>query len=318
MKKTALILGANSQDGHYLINHLLKDGYKVVGAVRRSSVDNLTRIRQFVDENLITLAYFDITDAASILRLLVKHKPAHIFNLSAQSFVGVSFDVPVYTAQVDGVGALNVFETVRHFDPTIKIYQASTSELFGGVVENMPLQGFNETSIMTPKSPYAAAKLFALETSRIYRDSYGMFIANGILFNHSSPVRGDEFVEKKIIKAFAERQPVLRLGRRDTKRDLGHSFDYTRAMISILEHHTADDWVVATGSMISPEEIVNICQSNFNYHPEIIWDCPELVRPNEVEILLGDSSKIREELGWKPSLENAVDVISDIIYEIKS
>lgn len=310
-KRVALVLGANSQDGKYLIEHLLEKGYKVIGAVRRSSTNNLMRIENLLSN--ITLEYWDITDAASISRLILNHSFTHIFNLTAQSYVGVSFDLPVYTGQVDALGVTNLLETVRQINPKIKIYQASTSELFGGVVENMPEKGFNENSIMSPKSPYAVAKLYAYEMCRLYRESYGMFISNGILFNHSSPHRGEEFVEKKIVDAFKRKDTILRLGRPDTKRDFGHSYDYVRAMVKILEHDIADDWVVATGSMLSPGEIVSICQNVFDYSPEIVWNYSAYLRPNEVKVLLGDSSKIRRELNWKPEFNTATKVIMDII-----
>lgn len=315
MSKVALILGASSQDSHYLIEHLLEKGYKVVGAVRRASTDNLVRIRKFLPQ--ITLDYFDATDASSISRLILEHKPSHIFNLVAQSYVGVSFHLPVYTGLVDGIGVAILLETVRQLDPSIRVLQASTSELYGGIIENMGEKGFHEDSPMVPRSPYAIAKQYGYEMCKLYRQSYNMFVSNSICFNHTSAYRGDEFLEKKAINAFLNKDSVLRLGYKYSKRDYGHSSDYVKAMTLILEADKPDDYVIATGSMLSPGDVVRICQENFDYSPEIVWDCPEFVRPSEVEILLGDSSKIRRELGWQPSFNSAEDIIISIIKEMK-
>ena len=326
----AVVIGANGQDGSYLLELLLSKGYEVHGTIRRSSVLNTERIDHLMENSDIYdkdlfIHYGDVTDAANINALVAKLRPDEIYNLSAQSHVKVSFELPSYTGQVDGLGVLNVLEAVRNLAPHCKIYQASTSELYGGMGYNMPPGGYTETSQFHPRSPYGCAKIYGYWIVRNYREAYNMFTCNGILFNHESPRRGETFVTRKITKWFRRyilnpiSNPPLLLGNLDAKRDWGHARDYVDGMYKILQAPKADDWVIATGETHSVREFVEECWKHFDR--EIRWEGTgatekgyvndhlvlavdsKYFRPSEVSLLLGDSSKIQTQLGWTPKIK---------------
>lgn len=303
MSKVALILGVTGQDGSYLAEHLIDKGLEVHGVMRRSSVITTERINHLFDaERRDQLHYGDLTGGLDAL--VYKLKPDYIYNLAAQSHVMVSFKEPVLTAKVNAVGVIDLLETLRQAEQNlgkqIRLYQASSSEMFG---KTPPPQ--SESSYFHPASPYGCAKLFSYWAMRTYRDSYNMFTANGILFNHESPRRGKNFVTKKVTRAAARiahgLQKDLHLGNLDALRDWGHSKDYTRAMIQIMEHDKPDDWVVSTGEYHTVREFGEkvFKHFNLNFYDYLVED-DALKRPNEVPALLGDSTKIRTILGWKP------------------
>ena len=310
----ALITGITGQDGSYLAESLLYDGYEVHGIIRRSSSFNTSRIDHIFDS--LKLHYGDVTDYISLSSIVANVQPDELYNLAAQSHVKVSFEVPSYTAQVDALGALNVLEAVRQHSPGTAVYQASTSEMFGS---SPPPQ--REETRMSPRSPYAAAKLYAYHVSRNYRDAYDMNVSNGILFNHESPRRGPTFVTRKITmgigRIVAGRQSKITLGNLFAKRDWGHARDYARAMRMIVSHGY-DDFVVATGETHTVQEFVD---SAFHCAGiPIVWTGNGLVardamtdevrvetdakylRPTEVDALCGDASKLRQLTGWKPEI----------------
>jgi len=305
MSKKALITGINGQDGSYLAEFLLNKNYEVWGTVKRNSVSETqtTRIEHLVRNESINLEYSDLTDMASLVRVLTKVQPDEIYNLAAQSHVRVSFDQPIYTANVTGVGTLNLLEAVRMVSPKSKIYQASSSEMFGN---NIDCDGYQrESTKLDPVSPYGCAKVFSYNICRNYRNSYNMKIWNGILFNHESPRRGTNFVTNKVVKAAVRiklgLQDKLSLGNLDATRDWGHAKDYVEAMWLMLQTDKPDDYVCATGISHSVKEL---CEYTFNvldlnYEDYIIMDSKHL-RPEELRDLKGDSSKIRNELDWKP------------------
>lgn len=330
-KKIALCFGISGQDGSYLAELLLDKGYEVHGVIRRSSSINTGRIDHIFDR--LNLHYGDITDSLNVFTLITKIKPDKIFNLAAQSHVGISFDTAHYTSMVDAIGTLNVLESVRQGNHAIRVYQASTSELYGGIARNMPDTGYTEESVMCPQSPYAVAKLYSYHLCRLYRHSYGMFVSNGILFNHTSPRRGHNFVEKKIVdwvKNYIKDKNIkpLQLGNLYSYRDIGHSKDYVNAMDMILDHSHPDDFVVATGKTHTIKKIVELCFKEFGL--DLCWQdvgsnekgyCngkkvveinPKYYRPSEVNVLLGNSSKIRHELGWMPYYD-LVDIIHEMV-----
>lgn len=318
--KRALITGITGQDGLYLAAYLLKHGYHVFGLVRPSSVPITERIKPFIAHPFFTMHYSDMTDAFSLVHLLNKIKPDEIYNLAAQSHVGISFEIPTYTTHVDAVGVLHLLEAIRVaglIDKT-KLYQASSSELFGKVQE-IPQK---ETTPFYPRSPYAVSKLYAYWMVKNYRESYGMFASNGILFNHESPLRGHEFVTRKITRAVAEisqgSSTVLRLGNLEATRDWGHAQDYVRAMVLMLQHHEADDFVIATGKTYSVRQCVeqafSVVEIPIVWHGSGLYEkgingltgqvCvvvdSEFFRPSEVDTLCGDATKARTILGWQP------------------
>jgi len=261
-------------------------------------------------EQRIKLHYADMNDLSALLRVIDEVQPQFIVNLAAQSHVGVSFRTPLETASVTGLGALALFESVRILDPGIRIYQAGSSEMFGGMLGRKVL---NEASSFYPRSPYAASKVFAHNLATLYRDAYHLFISNGILFNHESPRRGENFVSRKITLAAARiklgRQKVLKLGNTKSKRDWGHSKDYCRAIRMILSSDMPDDYVVATGKIHSVTDFLDHAFGYLNLDwKEYVEIDPQLLRPNEVDDLIGDYSKIESQLGWKPeiSFENLV------------
>lgn len=308
MPKTALVTGITGQDGSYLAELLLGKGYEVYGIIRRSSSFNTSRIDHIYrdphdQDNRLHLVYGDLNDASSVNKLVRTIQPDEIYNLGAQSHVRVSFDIPEYTAEVTGVGALRLLEAVRESGIHPKFYQASSSELFGKVQE-IPQK---ETTPFHPRSPYAAAKLFAYWATVNYREAYGIFACNGILFNHTSPRRGETFVSRKITRATAAiklgMQKKLFLGNLDAKRDWGYAKEYVEAMWMIMQQLEPDDYVIATGETHSVREFLDEAFGylNMDWKPYVEID-PRYFRPAEVDILIGDSSKARNKLGWHPKI----------------
>ncbi|WP_449235943.1 GDP-mannose 4,6-dehydratase [Azospirillum doebereinerae] len=324
MRKVALITGATGQDGAYLSELLLDKGYVVHGLKRRSSSFNTGRIEHLYRDPHETdvrffLHYGDLTDSTNLIRLVQQIQPTEIYNLAAQSHVQVSFETPEYTANADGIGTLRLLEAMRilGLEKTARFYQASTSELYGKVQETPQ----KETTPFYPRSPYAAAKLYAYWITVNYREAYGMHASNGILFNHESPIRGETFVTRKITRAVAAiqagQQDCLYLGNLDAKRDWGHARDYVEGMWRILQHDTPDDFVLATGETHSVREFVELAFAHVGR--TIVWKGegvdevgvddgsgktvvridPVYFRPTEVDLLLGDPSKALDKLGWR-------------------
>lgn len=316
MGKVALITGISGQDGSYLAEHLLELGYEVHGIVRRNSVPEHQESRIDHLGSLVRTHYGDLTDTGSLSRLLREIKPSEIYNLAAQSHVRVSFEVPQFTLQANGVGVVNLLESVRAEAPEARLYQASSSEMFGDAVDDDGFQ--RETTAMQPVSPYGCAKLYAYHICRNYRKAYGLFVANGILFNHESPRRGSNFVTSKVVKTACEiklgRSERLELGNLDSYRDWGHSRDYVKAMVKILGATTADDYVVATGQTHSVRELVESVfgRLGLNYK-DFVFQNPKYLRPEELQYLRGDSGKIRERLGWQPfvTFDQLIDEMVD-------
>ena len=328
LSKVALITGITGQDGAYLAEFLLDKGYIVHGIKRRSSSFNTARIDHLYKdphENNVNffMHYGDLTDSTNLTRIVQKFQPDEIYNLAAQSHVQVSFETPEYTLDSDGLGTLRLLEAIRilHLEKKIKFYQASTSELFGKVRE-IPQK---ENTSFYPRSPYAAAKLYAYWITINYREAYGIFACNGILFNHESPIRGETFVTRKITMAATKikygMQEKLYLGNLDAKRDWGFAKDYVEAMWLMLQQEKPDDYVIATGETHSVREFTELAFKEVGF--DIIWQGegaeevgidastgkviveidPKYYRPTEVEILIGDASKAREKLGWQPKVK---------------
>ena len=319
--KRALITGITGQDGSYLAELLLSKGYEVHGVIRRSSSINTSRIDHIYSNKNLKLHYGDVTDSLSLMTILKRYSPSEIYNLAAQSHVKVSFETPEYTGSVDALGTLKILESVRllGMENDVKIYQASTSELYG-LVQEVPQK---ETTPFYPRSPYGVAKLYAYWIVKNYREAYDMFACSGILFNHESPRRGHNFVTQKIVqglKAIHEgktNQPVM-MGNLNARRDWGHAKDYVQAMWLMLQQEKPEDYVIATGNMYSVRQFAEACAPYFNMIIEwqgeglnevgidkisgktIIAVDRKYFRPAEVEQLLGDSSKARNDLGWTP------------------
>ena len=336
MGKVALITGVTGQDGAYLSEFLLKKGYIVHGIKRRASLFNTDRIdhlyRDPHESNVkFHLHYGDLTDTTNLTRIINETQPDEIYNLAAMSHVQVSFEMPEYTANVDGIGALRILESLRllGMENKTRVYQASTSELYGKVQE-IPQ---SETTPFYPRSPYAVAKIYAYWATVNYREAYGMFACNGILFNHESPVRGETFVTRKITRAVSRiakgLQDICYLGNLDAKRDWGHAKDYVRMMWMILQHDEAEDWVIATGKTTSVRDflrmafghigvelefkgkgvdekgmVVSCSNPDYQLEPgkEVVAIDPRYFRPTEVDLLIGDPTKAREKLGWTPQI----------------
>lgn len=334
--KIALITGVTGQDGAYLSEFLLKKGYEVHGIKRRASLFNTDRIDHLYQDPHETdvkfkLHYGDLTDTTNLTRIIKETQPDEIYNLAAMSHVQVSFEMPEYTANADGIGALRILESVRllGLEKKTKVYQASTSELYGKVQE-IPQ---SETTPFYPRSPYAVAKMYAYWATVNYREAYGMFACNGILFNHESPVRGETFVTRKITRATSKivkgLQDIVYLGNLDAKRDWGHAKDYVRMMWMILQHDEPEDWVIATGTTTSVRDFVRMAFqyigieleftgtgvdekgtvkscSNPDYQleigKEVVAVDPRYFRPTEVDLLIGDATKAKEKLGWVPEI----------------
>lgn len=323
--KKAIITGITGQDGSYLAELLLHKGYEVHGIVRRSSSFNTQRIDHLYDESIngeskLFLHFGDLTDSGSLSKLINKIEPCEVYNLGAQSHVKVSFEIPEFTSDVNALGTLRLLDSIKEVDPKIKFYQASSSELFGKVKE-IPQ---NENTPFYPRSPYAAAKTYAYWITVNYREAYGLFACNGILFNHESPRRGKTFVTRKITTGIANilkgKQEKLILGNLDAKRDWGFAGDYVEAMWLILQQEVPDDYVIATGETHTVREF---CELAFKYAGiNLIWQgegedekgidsstgremiciSSKYFRPSEVDLLLGDASKARQKLGWIPKV----------------
>lgn len=324
--KRALITGITGQDGAYLTELLLEKGYEVHGVKRRASLFNTDRIDHLYqdphEKNIrLKLHYGDLTDSTNLIRIVQEVKPDEIYNLAAMSHVKVSFDTPEYTANADGIGTLRILEAIRilGMEKDVRFYQASTSELYG-LVQEVPQ---SETTPFYPRSPYGVAKLYGFWIVKNYRESYGMHASNGILFNHESPLRGETFVTRKITRAVARihhgLQDVLHLGNLDAKRDWGHAKDYVEGMWRMLQQETPDDYVLATGRTVPIRDFVNMAFGEVGV--ELEWRGsgvdeqgfdkktgelrvavdPRYFRPAEVELLVGDASKAKRELGWEPT-----------------
>ena len=318
--KVALITGITGQDGSYLAELLLEKGYEVHGIVRRSSLINTNRIDHIYNE--IKLHYGDLTDSTNLVRVIQQVQPDEIYNLGAQSHVKVSFEMPEYTGMVDGLGTLRILEAVRllRMEKKTRIYQASTSEMYGKVQE-IPQK---ETTPFYPRSPYGVAKVYGYWIVKNYRESYGLHASSGILFNHESPRRGETFVTRKITRALSRistgQQDILYLGNLNAKRDWGHAKDFVEAMWLMLQQDQPDDYVIATGEQYSVREFVKEASPYFgmniiflgdgldevgidaNTNREVIRVDPKYFRPAEVETLLGDATKAKEKLGWEPKI----------------
>ena len=338
--KKALITGITGQDGSYLTELLLEKGYEVHGVIRRHSTPCTERINHILsdtrNDGRIFLHYGDLTDTSNAHALIWDVQPDEVYNLAAQSHVAISFEVPEYTAEATGVGTIRLLEAVRQSGLPIRFYQASTSELFGGLPETAPQ---SETTPFYPKSPYGAAKLYSFWITKNYRESYDMFACNGILFNHESPRRGETFVTKKITHAVARiaqgRQDKLSLGNLDAKRDWGYAKDYVEAMWLMLQQEKPDDFVIATGETHTVREFTERAFRHIGV--ELVWEGegveekaydrktnrllvevnPKYFRPAEVELLWGDPSKAKEKLGWtnKTRFERLVEIMME--YDMK-
>lgn len=299
--KKALITGINGQDGSYLAEFLLDKGYEVWGTVKRNSVseNQTSRIDHIMDK--LNLEYCDLTDLASIINVINKCEPDEVYNLGAQSHVRISFDQPLYTTNATGISVLNMLEAIRMTNPNIKLYQASSSEMFGNNIDDDGYQ--RETTPMNPVSPYGCAKVFGYNIVRNYRNSYGLFASNGILFNHESPRRGTNFVTNKVVKRAVEiklgLEKELSLGNLDATRDWGHAKDYVKAMWLILQHDKADDFVCSTGVSHSVKDLVTYTFDKLGLDwKEHVTINEKFFRPEELRDLKGDCTKIKETLGW--------------------
>jgi GDPmannose 4,6-dehydratase len=298
--KRALITGINGMDGSHLADFLLKKKYKVFGMERRTSSPNRTNTRHL--EDTITFVNGDLTDQNSLVRVLRESNPDEVYNLGAQSFVGESWNTPEQTSDVTGLGSLRILEAIREYGKNVKFYQASTSEMFGKMVENPA----NENTPFYPRSPYGVAKLYAHWMTKNYRESYDMFNVSGILFNHESERRGIEFVTRKISNGVAKihlgHTDHISLGNLDSKRDWGYAPDYVESMWKMMQHETPEDFVVATGTAYSIREFLDIAFKwvGIDSWEKHIKQDPRFMRPAEVDVLRGDSSKARDLLDWKP------------------
>jgi GDPmannose 4,6-dehydratase len=338
MKKIALITGVTGQDGAYLADFLLKKGYEVHGIKRRASLFNTDRIDHLyqdphVDNKNFVLHYGDLTDSTNLIRIIQQVQPDEIYNLAAMSHVAVSFETPEYTANADGIGTLRILEAIRilGLEKKTKFYQASTSELYG-LVQETPQK---ETTPFYPRSPYAVAKMYAYWITVNYREAYGIYACNGILFNHESPLRGETFVTRKITRALARiklnLQDCLYLGNMDSLRDWGHAKDYVEMQWLMLQQETAEDFVIATGVQYSVRQFVDAAAKELDM--QITWSGtgvdeigtdqngnvivkvdPRYFRPTEVETLLGDPTKAKEKLGWVPKTTFG-ELVSEMVRE---
>jgi GDPmannose 4,6-dehydratase len=324
MTKTAIITGITGQDGGYLAKMLLEKGYRVIGTYRRGATDTFEKLKEHGILEQIEMVEFELLEFTNICRTIAKHKPDEFYNLAAQSFVGLSFEEPIYTAQVDGIGVLYILEALRQFSPDTRFYQASTSEMFG-FVQEVPQR---ETTPFYPRSPYGVAKLMAHWMTTNYRESFNLYTCSGILFNHESPFRGREFVTRKITSHFArlfrgQIDEPCELGNLNAKRDWGFAGDYVELMWKMLQQQKGDTYVISTGKTYSIREFIfevgKTCDWDIEFRGEseheigvdkksgrvLVRVNPKLYRPAEVEQLLGDSSKAREKLGWTPKVKFA-------------
>ena len=337
MKPSAIISGITGQDGAYLAKLLIKKNYKVYGILRRSSLDPLSRLEFLQIKDSIEYINLDLSEHIRIIEIIIKIKPKYFFNLAAQSFVKYAYDNPIYTDQINNQSVINMLEAIRQFSKKTKFYQASTSEMYGLIDKNQ--KKLNEKSKFNPISPYSIAKLSAYYYVKLYRNSFNIFASNGILFNHESPLRGEQFVTKKIVKALTEiklkkKNDPLKLGNIYSRRDWGHAKDYADMMYKILNHKKADDFVISTEKQYSIKEFVNLVCKKLNmpikWHGKglkekafskdkiIIEISKQFFRPLDVVYLLGDSSKAKKQLGWKPD-KNINSLIEDMInFEIEN
>lgn len=311
--KTVFLTGITSQDSSYLAELLLARNYKIVGLMRRNSTNNLDRIKHLVSD--ISIEHGDMTDPLSLEKIIVKYQPDEIYNMAAMSHVQTSFENPLYTANTNSLGVLGLLEIIRLKNYKIKFYQASSSEIFGNSIDEDGFQRENTTK--TPVSPYGLSKLFSYHATRMYRESYGLFACNGILFNHESPRRGELFVSQKIVKRAVEikkgLEKILTLGNLDSYRDFGHAKDYVEAIYQIMNHTAADDFVVATGHTKSVREVCSYVFSKLGMdYKDFVKQDEKLVRPTDILKLKGDSSKARSILGWKPKF-TFEDLLDDMI-----
>ncbi|GAC1326281.1 MAG: GDP-mannose 4,6-dehydratase [Collimonas sp.] len=314
MTRTALITGITGQDGAYLAKLLLEKDYKVYGLLARRSSDTLWRLRELGILEKLQFIEGDLADATSAIRAVCQSRPDEIYNLGAQSFVGTSWNQPVVTGMVDGLGVTHMLEAIRQFSPGSRFYQASTSEMFGLI----QAEHQDESTPFYPRSPYGVAKLYGHWITVNYRESFGLHASSGILFNHESPLRGIEFVTRKVTDAAARiklgKQKELRLGNIDAKRDWGFAGDYVEAMWLMLQQEQADDYVIATGVTTSVRDMCRIAFSHLdlNYENYLVID-PQLFRPAEVDVLLGNPAKAQRKLGWKPKtgLEQLIQQMVD-------
>jgi GDPmannose 4,6-dehydratase len=304
--KSALITGITGQDGAYLSKFLLSKGYKVYGTYRRTSTPNFWRLCHLDVFDKVELIPADVTDMSSILEAINVSQPDEIYNLAAQSFVSASFDSPLLTCDVDGLGTTRILEAIRILNKNIKFYQASTSELFGN--SNIGSKMINEDTPMHPASPYAASKIYSYHTIKIYREAYGIFASNGILFNHESPIRGLEFVTRKVTNMVAQIKLGLKdelvVGNIESIRDWGYAEEYVEAMWRILQLDNPDDFVVATGEAHSVEDLIRsaFSRADLDYKKYIRTD-ESLIRPIDVNFLLGDISKLNKFSSWEPKVK---------------
>ena len=299
-KKTALITGLSGQDGSYLADFLLRKNYIVVGTNRRSARFTNWRLKRLGIDNKVIYEEMELSEIYEIQRIFKKYNFDEVYNLAAQSFVGTSFNSPLNTVNITGLGTLRILETIKSVNPKIKFYQASSSEMFGGGSKKK----LNEDSSFEPKSPYAASKVFAHNITKLYRESYDLFCANGILFNHESPFRGETFVTRKITRAVGRIhlgiQNKLTLGNLEASRDWGFAEDYVYGMWLMMQNDTAEDWVLATGETYTVKDFLHEAFSNIDLNWEdYVLTSEKYYRPNEVDFLLGDSSKAKNNLGWE-------------------
>jgi GDPmannose 4,6-dehydratase len=320
MIKSAAITGITGQDGSYLAEYLIKKGYYIIGLYRRSSNNNFQRIQHLLNTKKILLEEFDITDPSDCVNIITKHRPNHFYNLAAQSHVGTSFKQPTTTFEINTIGVVNVLENIKKFSPTTRFYQASTSEMFGSnyLIDENGQKYQNEKTEFLPQSPYAIAKLASHRMVQIYREAYNLYATSGILFNHESPRRGENFVTRKITRYIGKLvnkkiDTKLKLGNIKVIRDWGHAKDYVEAMQLMLTNGIPDDFVISTGQSYSVEEFLKKSFEfvGLNYLNHIEID-PELYRPSEVELFRGDSSKAKNTLNWQPKI-SFDELIKDMV-----
>lgn len=323
MTKTAIITGVTGQDGSYLAELLLKKGYGVVGLYRRSSTNSFERIQSIKNHSRLILEEFDLTDPSDCFNIIIKHRPKEFYNLAAQSHVATSFKQPTTTFEIDTVGVINILEAIRRFSSTTKFYQASTSEMFGKnySIDSDGNKYQNENTSFLPQSPYAVAKLATHRMIQIYREAYNIYTCSGILFNHESPRRGENFVTRKITKYIGQLvngiispSTKLKLGNIHSIRDWGHAKDYVRAMHLMMIANKPDDYVISTGKCYTVKDFLQAAFAKIDKdYLDYIEIDPELYRPAEVDYLKGDSSKAQKELGWIPDISfNAL--VDDMVF----